>query len=265
MATFSALYDDALHTELGTNDTSVLFTSARRKHAINEGLRQFADLTECLIRQSTIGTTNGTQEFNLNATAVLPGGDYLRVASQGPVYQVSDSNGLQQTLAGPDFPQVSIPFLDNAETGWRSTQTGIPSGWYLRSSGGALFFGLNQTVGLSTSSTETAQIILPYVANPSSMTADTSVPYTVAGLIREDLRPYHQALVHYAAHDLEKLRKDPEASDRQLQKFQGYVQRYLDQQRPKGSRTVRVAVPYFKNARRGGRDRGGPLAPWWYR
>ena len=55
MAQFSALYDDALHTELGTNDTSVLFTTARRKHQINEGLRQFAALTECVVRQTTIG------------------------------------------------------------------------------------------------------------------------------------------------------------------------------------------------------------------
>lgn len=265
MATFQSLYDDALHTELGTNDTSVLFTSARRKHAINEGLRQFADLTECLVRQSTLGTTNGTQEFNLNSTTVLPAGDFLRVASQGPVYQISDSNGIQQTLSGDLFPQASVPYLDNAQQGWRSTVTGYPTGWYLRLSGGALFFGLDRIVGLSTSSTETAEIILPYVANPSSMTADTSVPYTVAGLVRHDLQPYHQALVHYAAHDLEKLRKDPEASDRQLQKFQGYVQRYLDAKRPRGNRMVRSAVPYFRNARMGGRDRGGVLTPWWYR
>src|SRR5688500_11460275 len=94
MATFSALYDDALHTELGTNDTAVLVTSARRKHAINEALRQFADLTECLVRQSTITASSGVQEYNLHSTTVLPGGDFLRVATQPPVFQISDSNGL---------------------------------------------------------------------------------------------------------------------------------------------------------------------------
>ena len=257
MASFVDLYDNALHVELGTNDTSVLFTTARRKHAINEGLRQFADLTECLTRQSTIASTAGVQEFNLNSTTVLPAGDYLRVASQGPIFQISDSNGLQQTLAGDDFPQVSIPFLDNA-SGWRSTEAAYPTGWYLRS---GFIFGLTAPLYLSTSSTETAQILLPYVVNPSSMTADTAVPYTLDGLSRADLQPYHQALVHYAAHDLEKLRKDMDASDLQLKKFQGYIQRYLDANRPKGNRVVRTAVSYFARSRGG--DRGGPLAPWW--
>lgn len=265
MATFQTLYDDALHTELGTSDTAVLFTTARRKHAINEGLRQFADLTECLVRQSTITASSGVQEYNLNATTVIPAGDFLRVASQQPVFQISDSNGLQQTLSGPDFPQVSVPYLDNAQSGWRSTNLAYPTGWYLRSSGAAQIFGLTSPLYLSTSSTETAQIVLPYVASPSSMTSDTDVPYTVAGLRKNDLLPYHQALVHYAAHDLEKLRKDPEASDRQLQKFLGYVQRYFSATRPKGNRVVRSAVPYFRNARRGGSDRGGLLAPWWPR
>lgn len=264
MATFQTLYDDALHTELGTNDTSVLFTTARRKAAINEGMRQFADLAECYVKQSTISTTNGTQEFNLNSTTVIARGDYLRIASQGPVYQVSDSNGLSQTLSGNDFPQLSVPYLDNAQTGWRSTNTGIPTGWYLRSSGGALLFGLDRIVGLSTSSTETAQIILPYIAKPSSMTTDTAIPYTdtTAGLIRNDLQPYHQALAHYGAYKLELLRKDKEASKEQLASFLGYVQRYKDATRPRGNRVVRAAVSYFRNAR-GSRDRGGVLAPDW--
>ena len=37
--------------------------------------------------------------------------------------------------------------------------------------------------------------------------------------------PFH-GFVHYAAHQLEKLRRDEQASDRQLQKFLGYVQQY---------------------------------------
>lgn len=262
MAQFSALYDEALHVELGTNDTQVLFTGARRKHAVNEGLRQFADLTECLVRQSTISATNGIQEFNLN---VLSSGDFLRVAAQGPVFEISDSNGVQQTIAGDQFPQRDIPYLDAAESGWRSTVAGAPTGWYLRRDGAGLYFGLDRPLYLSTGSTQTAKLILPYVPNPSSMTADTHTPYQFGAAARTDLQPYHAALVHYAAHDLEKLRKDQEASDRQLQKFLGYVQRYFSATRPKGTRSVRTAVSYFANARRGGRERGGLLAPWWQR
>jgi hypothetical protein len=251
MATFSALYDDALHTELGTNDTAVLFTNVRRKHAINEGYRQFAALTECFVRQTTISSTQGTQEFNLNDTTVIPSGDFIRVANQGPVFQISDSNGLFQTLAGNDFPQVSIPFLDNAQDGWRSTEVGYPTGWYLRSNGGQRLFGLDRPLGLSTGSTQTAAIVLPYVAKPSSMTSDTDVPFTVSSQTRTDLDEFHQALVHFGAHRLELLRKDKEASQQQLKEFLGYVQRYQDQNRPKGNRVVRAAVSYFRRARRG--------------
>ena len=243
---FSDLYDDALHIELGTNDTSVLFTTPRRKHAINEGIRQFADITECLTRQSTIHCTNASREFNLNSTLVIASADFLRVAAQGPVFQVSDSNGIQQTIAGDDFPQRAIPYLDAADEGWRSTNTGTPSGWYLRADGGALNFGLDRPVGLSTETTQTAKVILPYIANPSSMTGDTQVPFTFNGYARTDLMPYLQAAVHYAAHNLEKLRKDKEASDVQLQKFMGYVQRYHAQRPKKGAKGVRAARSYFR-------------------
>lgn len=246
MATFSALYDDALHTELGTNDTSVLFTSARRKHAINEGYRQFADLTECFTIQSSITVSTGVQEIELSTLA-----GFARVASQGPVFIVSDSNGEQQTLSGDTFPQRDVPFLDAAQNGWRSTVTGYPTGWYIRDDGAHKYFGLDRLFDVSSGSTYTAKLILPWVKVPSSMTSDTAVPFSDSnGLVRQDLLPYHVALAHFGAHDLEKLRKDPEASDRQLQKFQGYISRFFGQSRPKGSRSVRTAVSYFSNARR---------------
>jgi hypothetical protein len=67
--------------------------------------------------------------------------------------------------------------------------------------------------------------------------------------------------VHYAAHDLEKLRKDPEASDRQLQKFLGYVQRYIAAIKPKGGKTLRQTRSYFRETRRGAAY--DLPAPWW--
>lgn len=265
MATFGDLYQDALDTELGSNDSAVLFTTVRRKHAINEGYRQFADLTECLTRQSTVTVLSSGQEFNLLSTTVLPGGDFLRMADQGPVYQTFDTAGtITLTLAGDDdFPQREIQWLDAAQTGWRSTDVGTPTGWYLRKASGAYFFGLDRPADVSTS--ETAQLIIPYVPKPSSMTASTDVPFAFSGAARTDLQPYQQALVHYAASDLEKIRKDPQASDRQLQKFLGYVQRFLMATRPKGPRSVRQGRSYFKAARRHGDGDGGLLAPWWQR
>jgi hypothetical protein len=54
MTLFSSLYGARLDEELGTDDTSDLFTTARRKSAINRGVREFAELTECFIKWSTI-------------------------------------------------------------------------------------------------------------------------------------------------------------------------------------------------------------------
>src|SRR5687767_1982164 len=107
MATFGDLYQDALDTELGSNDSAVLFTTARRKHQINEGYRQFVDLTECLKRRSTVSVSSSAQEFNLLSTTVLSNGDFLRVSDEGPVFTKYDTAGtVTVQLAGDeDFPQ----------------------------------------------------------------------------------------------------------------------------------------------------------------
>ena len=67
------LYADRLDYELGTNDSAVLFTTARRKASINDGLREFADLTECWVRASTIVCSNGVAQYNLHSTVNVPG------------------------------------------------------------------------------------------------------------------------------------------------------------------------------------------------
>lgn len=262
MPQFSQLWGDDLTTELGTNDTSVLFTDARRKHAVNVGLRQFADLTECFIRRSSVTVSSSAQEFNLNSSATLPGSSgFLRIASEGPAYITTDTAGNQQILAGDDFPQRAIPYLDATDQGWRSTSSpGEPTGWYLRDAGGAKFFGLDCPADVSTS--ETAELLIPFVANPSSMVSDTAMPFTVSTNYRRDLLPYHQGLVHYGAHLMEKLRRDDERADKQMQMFMGYVQRYNMANRKKGTNGVRTARPYFRDASRRNVE-VGPLAPWW--
>ena len=112
------------------------------------------------------------------------------------------------------------------------------------------------------STSETAELLIPFVANPSSMTSDTAIPFAVSTNYRNDLYPYHQGLVHYAAHQMEKLRRDDERADRQMKLFLGYVERYVMQHRKKGSNGVRTARSYFKDAfRRRGSD--GILAAWW--
>lgn len=264
MPQFSQMWGDDLTTELGTSDTSVLFTDARRKHAVNQGYRQFADLTECFVRRSSISVSSSAQEFNLNSTSVLStGAQFLRIAAEGPAYIKTDTAGNQQIYAGDDFPQRAIPFLDSDDPSWRSTTTPAnPTGWYLRNEGGRLFFGLDKPADVSTS--ETAELLIPYVANPSSMTSDTQIPFAVSTNYRDDLYPYHQALVHYAAYQMEKLRRDDERADKQMQLFMSYVTRYNQQNRKKGSNGVRMARSYFKHSRASA-EANGLRAPWWYR
>jgi hypothetical protein len=259
MPQFSQLWGDDLTTELGSNDTSVLFTDARRKHAVNVGLRQFADLTECVVIQSSVSVSSSAQEFDLNSSAVLAGSSghrFTRLADQGPVFVKSDTAGNQQITAGDDFPERKIPFLDAAQSGWRSTTPGSPSGWYQRVSSGAHYFGLDCPADVSTS--ETAELLIPWVPYLSSLTSDTSIPYL--GL--SNLFLFHQASVHYGAHLMEKLRRDDERADRQMQLFLGYVQRYNAQSQKKGPKAVRAAKSYFRNARNS-REGGNQEAPWW--
>jgi hypothetical protein len=84
--------------------------------------------------------------------------------------------------------------------------------------------------------------IVPYIAQPPVLTSDTSEPFSG----RLDLRPYHQGLVHFAAYQLEKLRRDDNASDRQLQRFTGYVQQYLQDMRKRGGTALTFAKSYFR-------------------
>ena len=264
MPTFSQLWGDDLSNELGTNDTSVLFTDARRKHAINEGLRKFANLTECVVTRSSVTVSSSAQEFNLLSTSNLSGSSrFLRIASEGPAYITTDTAGNQQILAGArDFPQVAIPAMDAVSGEWRSTESpGDPTGWYLRKSGGALYFGLDRPADVSTS--ETAELLIPFVAHPSSMTDSTHVPFAVSSNYRRDLEPYHQGVVHYAAHLMEKLRRDDERANAQLKAFTGYVALYKDQDRPKGARHVRSAGQYFRRSRFEADDVNSLRAPWW--
>jgi len=246
---FGTLYQSALDYELGGNDSSVLFLTARRKAAINEGLRQFADLTECYLKSSTIPCTNGIGEYNLMSTVNVPGGDYVRLTKEQPEFRLVSTSATAYTSGDEGFVRRSLQWLHTNTPGWRGTTGGSPEAFYLRDDGTAKWFGLTPPPTISTA--QTATIYLPYVARPSSMTASTDVPF---GSARIDLEPYHQALVHYAASKLEKLRKDRQASADQLQMFLGYVQRYQTQARPKGMQTIRYGRNYFAEARsrRGG-------------
>ena len=262
---FSELYSSALDHALGTDDSTRLFTTGRRKRAINRGLQEFCDLTGCALRQSTISCSNGVGEYNLLSTVNIVNGDFSRYAGQQPeFYRVS--SGSTNSTSFHVLERREIPWLNQYQAGWRGSTGGDPESYYDRPDGGRRLLGLSPPPRLGSS--ETGKVIFPYLARPSSMTADTNVPFSFAdtngSTTREDLEPYHMALVHYGAHELEKLRRDYEASKVQLEQFLGYVARYQQQREPTGGMQVRQARNYFseQRARRHGDDDGGgiPLA-----
>ena len=247
MVQFSSLYGARLDRELGTDDSTVLFTTARRKAAINEGQSEFSNLTGCIVRRATITGVGGTAEYNLNSTLIIPGGDFGGFAKDPVEFLYTDASSNSIVLAGESLPRRDIPWLHQYRPGWQlstvaSSVMQLPESYYVRLDANAYFLGLTPVP--STGSSASFLVLVPYLAEPSAMTSDTAQPFTI-GSERTDLGAYHQGLVHYAAHQLEKLRRDDQASDSQLQKFLGYVSRYLQDVRVRGPRAIRQARNYF--------------------
>jgi hypothetical protein len=258
MPVFSSLYGTYLTHELGTDDSTVLFTTDRRKRALKDGIAQFADLSECLARTAVVTITSTAYEYDLNA---LTNADFARFAAgQSIVFQYTDASSNVSILAGrEDLPHRTVAWLDNYEPGWRnssaSTSMQMPSATYLRPDGAALWLGFTPPPSSGSSASMLARVpYVPYIA--SSAVSTSGEPWTFNSSARIDLRPYFMAPVHYAAHQLEKLRRDQEASDRQLQKFLGYVQRHTQAMRQKGGTVLTYARSYFRRSLGGGSDRG---------
>lgn len=251
---FSNLYTDRLDEELGTDDSTRLFLTARRKHQVNEGIRQFADMTDCFVKESSIACSGGTGEYDLLSTVNTTSGDFVRLSAQLPEYRLksSGSSGSTQYIGGQDFPRTTVQWLDQYEPGWRNSTGGTPQCWYERLQGGQRLIGMWPPPRITSSQVGTLRV--PYVARPSSLTSDTQVPFKDSALAnRPDFEPYHDAFAHYAAYRLEKLRVNTEASQAQFQTFMGYVQRFLSALTPKGGSQVKPARSYFGQAR----SRGG--------
>src|SRR5580765_238881 len=109
--TFAQLYGESLNRELGSDDTTQLFTTVRRKAAINEAQREFARVTECYTREVTIPLVAGQMEYDLDAT--LPP-DYQGLSNQGPEVSVTSQS---QVAAGRDLPRRDISFLNREVPG----------------------------------------------------------------------------------------------------------------------------------------------------
>lgn len=134
------------------------------------------------------------------------------------------------------------------QPGWRAVSPGTPTQYYTRPDGGSIYLGLHPAPSIS--GTDTWAVILPYVAVPPDMSADADQPFTISSNPIKALRFFHRALVHYAAYDLEKLRKEVGRSAGQLQLFELEIQKYISAQKPKQGAVVRLAMDYRAVGRR---------------
>lgn len=262
MATFELLTGNWLDQELGTADSTVLFTSTRRAQAVNDGYAEFCEQTECLIEVSTVACSCNVATYNLLSSAILEGStNFIRLAPRGVEYHFTDSNGNLTQLAGDDFPRRDIEVMNREDPGWRqSTALGIPTGYYIDDADGKVLIGLDIPPDLGSS--ETGVIVVPFITRPTPMTSSGDIPFTVSTNVRYDLTPFHKAPVHYAAAMLEKLRVDTDASDRQMALFMSYVQRYREKFKNKGENFVRLARNYLKDASKSSRTGSGVNGAW---
>lgn len=252
MTAFSSLYGTRLTLELATADSTQLFTDARRKAAINRGQEEFAELTECFVRRSTVTIVSSQAEYDLASTVALGSSDFVRLAQDGVEFHYIDASSAVTYLAGPDLVRRDIDWLNQYEPDWRdstNTSTGAeqkPSVYYLRQDGAAHYLGFWPAPILGSSAS--AQAVVSYLARPSPMSSATDEPFRIGSSARNDLRPYHQALVHFGASELEKLRKNTEGVMAQMQMFMSYVDRFFRRKSPKGMKALRQGRSYFKAA-----------------
>ena len=258
MAKFLELYGNALDVQLNSADRAQLFSVARRKHEINEAEREFIRQTECLTKQSTLALStavvagsSGVTEVDLSTNVT----DMLWLSAQPLELRHTDSNSVITYYSRDELRRRDIPYLDRYKAGWRTASASVPEDYYLREDGGARYLGLTPPPSFG-STAETWEAVIGYVAWPTSMTNDSAVAFSS----QAHLRPWHQALVHFAAARLEKLRGDDEASDRQAGMFAGYVADYLRRQRPKGGSQVTYDRLYRRE--RTGVPRRDPKVDW---
>lgn len=241
MSQFSELYGDDLDRELGSADRTKLFTTARRKRAINQGQLKFVQKTECLVYEEAETLTDEQAEYDLNS--VIASTAFMRFAGRQPYIRKEDANGNYTYLMGDDFTYVEIAELDRSDPGWRNASAGTPFRWYVRTaSGGVKNIGLYPAPDIP--SGETWILYIPYVVKPTALSADGDIPFDG----EDSLEPYHQALVHYAAGELEKFRRNYQVSGAQFEAFQTYVDDFFGEMVPSGGEGVSFARNYFSEA-----------------
>lgn len=249
MSTFLQLYSTELTTQLGSSDTTQRFTTTLRKYYVNEGQRYFNERTGCFVRRGQVALSDGTGEYDLESTGVITAGDYLRPAKVGASIKQVDASAAVTYIEGDDLAYTTEEELNQTEPGWRSVSAGTPTKWYVRQDGGSLYVGLHPAPDVPSGATWT--LFVPYVAVPADMSGDSDEPYSISSNPVTTLRPYHKGIAHYAAAQLENLRKNVDGFRRQMELCAAVIAMYVaDQAPPRGTR-IRLAQDYRRRLRSG--------------
>lgn len=248
--TFADLYGTDMDTELGTQDRTQRFTTALRKRYANEGQRVFNEHTGCYVKRAEVAVTDDVAAYDLDATSVIAAGDYLRPSKTSASLRMYDGAGSDpddyRYVEGPDLPFKAEETLNQTRPNWRAESPGTPDCWTLREDGTGVYFTLVPPPSVTAG--ETWVVLWPYVAQPADMTDDAHEPYGNA-TPKTTLRPYHRGILHYAAAQLEKRRKNYEGVERQMKLFGAYVAKFkADQARPNGQ-LIRLAHNYRRPRR----------------
>jgi hypothetical protein len=236
--TFGQLYGEALNVELASSDTTQLFTTVRRKAAINEAMQAFVRETGCTKRNGTLTVVDGDGEYDLETEFT----DFLRLAGD-PGLKVVNGSSTRWIQGKTAFPQTDVDTLDWTHPGWRDLDPGQPECWYLDEADGDKLFGIVPPPDFASGDTWTARI--PYVAKPTALSADADIPFTVGSDYHLSLEPFHQGLAHYGAARLEALRKNYDGFDRQMKLYAGYVGLYRKERLAGGTGTIQLARDYY--------------------
>jgi len=254
--TFADLYGDRLDEALGTGDRSGLFTIARRKAAINEAQTWFLTQTSCLSKTWPITLVQATGEYDLEE--LVTDDTFLFInPKQGPRIEVTDAHGNTTVFSGEEeFPRRTVPWLNEYRDGWQADKPGMPDCWYEREEGAESIIGVTPPPDLNGS---TLVLQVPYVYSPQALVQDTDEPFTVAGVTKRSIAPWHDALGFRAAARLELLRKGLDRSEIMQTLAQQRVDEYNARTTVVGPQRLRV--PRRPGVGIGKPGRFGPHAP----
>jgi hypothetical protein len=213
--TFADLYGEAVNHELGSADVTQLFTTVRRKYAVNRAQKEFARLGKISIsKEVVIPVIAGTLLYNLDTASASRFVAFGRAPLRLRVTTVANSAKTASTLV-----IRSTAYADEALPGWRdSASSGSPQAIVHDPRDGINYLAFFPKPAIPAS--ETWELVVPIQANAADMVLDTEVPFDG----RPDLEPFHWGIAHYAAAQLERLRKDPDAEKNQIAKFGAYVE-----------------------------------------